>query len=104
MANQNLYSRYVPEGVNRGNEYFVQAILGVSCANSDTITITTPDGVDTLLPIVACAYKPLSGTVTPCVPLTLTSIDQTNKVCVVTNGSGGAIAAGSRVVIRFIGG
>ena len=103
MANQNVTARYLPQGVNRSNVYLSESILGALCAATDTITVAIPQGVDPgYLPLVAQAY--VAGTPVSVVPLTITSINSTTGVVVLTNDSGGGIAAGSKVVLALVGG
>lgn len=102
MPNQNLGSRYVPQGVNRGNESFIETSVAVAAQN-DTLTITLPDGVDkSLIPVNVTAVHTAS-------PLTyrtavLTSYNPTTGVCVVTVTDAAGLSAGDRVILRLIGG
>lgn len=105
MANQNVYSRYVPEGVNRGNEYFAEAILTSACAPGDTVTVTVPDSVEILTPISAVIVAPpVSGVSALADYVLIQSVDFTNRKVVLLNDGGSTPAAGSKAIVRFIGG
>lgn len=113
MAQQTATAKYVSGGVNRGNIYLLEAIVPVALAASDTFLITTPDGVDQCLPLVAQAYA-VDGSVTtqqdtqPLTwptggvpnPLLITAFDKTLRTVKLTNPSTGAsIPVGSRVLV-----
>jgi hypothetical protein len=105
MANQALGSRYIPEGVNRGNEAFAEFTIGTTMANGDTATVTIPAGQEpTLLPfafvVVNKAASPNTYAQTP--NIAITSYDPTTGTLVMT--ASGAVTAGATVIVRFIGG
>ena len=117
MAQQIATAKHVSGGVNRGNIYLMEAITPAALAASDTFLITTPDGVDQCLPLMAVAYA-VDGSVTtqqdtqPLTwstggvpnPLLVTAFDKTLRTVKLTNPSTGAsVPSGSRVLVFCFG-
>lgn len=100
--------RYVPEGVNRGNEAFVEATVGTALAGADTFQIATPDGLDpTLVPF---AFVVVKKTVNPYTYAQQADIAFTSFTPGSTGVPGqifmtasGVVDAGSTIIIRLIG-
>lgn len=108
MTAYNVGGRYIPEGVNRGNEAFIEATVGTALASSDTFTIATPDGLDpTLVPF---AFTVVKKTVNPYTYAQVANLAFTSFTPG-TTGAGsilmtasGTVDAGSTVIVRLIGG
>jgi len=98
-------ARYIPEGVNRGNEAFIEAVVPTTMGSTDTLSITYPTGLDiTLLPfsfvVVNKSASPNTYSQNP--NIAFTSFDPTTGTLVMT--ASGAVTAGDTIIVRAIGG
>lgn len=93
--------RFVPGGVNQGNKALIEAIVPTTMANTDTLAIAFPDGVDpSFIPDSVVGYNPAAGPPGTYTAMTLTSFDGAGNLIVTSTG---ALAAGSKVLVRCAG-
>jgi len=104
MANVNAQASLLPEGVNRGNRFIARSVVGTALANTDTFSVTVPDGVPKdALPVGRPNVYTLSGDVYTLDPdiAVVTTHDRVLGKTVYT--AAGAVAAGAILLQEFIG-
>ena len=91
--------RYVPRGVNMGNEFLAEAPCGSAMSSGDTNVISPPDGLD--ITFVPDTVSAVDKTASPNLyyAVTLTSFDPTTGKLTITAGSAG-IPAAATIVYR----
>lgn len=100
--------RYVPEGVNRGNEDFIEAVVPTTMANADTLAISTPQGSDpTLIPfafvVVNKAVSPMTYSQNANIGFTSFAPGTSTTAGTINMTATGTVTAGDTIIIRRIG-
>jgi len=104
MANQVATGQVIPEGVNRANRFTVKSVVPDAVGNTETFTVTLPDGVpkDALPVGPPMAYTLTNNVYTRDAGIgVVTSHNRVTGVTVYTAAS--AVAAGTIVLQDYIG-
>lgn len=102
MAATTSTGKYHPKGYNDGNHFFVEANVDTVLANTDTLDVVLPEGVDDdALPVSLTVWGPVSGTTrTIDTDIALTSHDSSTRKTRLT--ATGAVAVNSTVIIEYL--
>jgi hypothetical protein len=99
MANTNINGIYLGHGLNENRRNVVQ-VTAPLMANTDTLTVTLPSGVDkSSLPQSLSVFNSATPSVA-LITLAVTSHNKTTGVTVLT--ASGAVAVGSTVTVDYV--
>lgn len=104
MANVAATAQGIPRGVNGGNVFYMKTVIGTALANTDTLTVTLPDGFPKdALPVGNPEVYTLStDTYTRLTTLTAPTTHQRATGVTVYTATG-TVAAGAVLVQGYVG-